>query len=83
MEQVKTFMANLFDKANNVLKPIVDAVLGLFNGEHYVLYTLFGIWVAILIIIGLIAFVMKGTKPFILLVVLTAIVFAAWFFFVK
>lgn len=83
MEQVKTFMSNLFDKANGVLKPIIEAILDLFNGGHYVLYTLFGIWVVILLIIGLIAFVMKGTKPFIFLVVLTAIVFAAWFFFVK
>lgn len=80
MEQVKTFIVDLFTKANGILSKFLDPIINFFDGGDYVLYTLLAIWGLVLGIIGLISFVMKGTKFFILLAILTAIVFGAWFF---
>lgn len=80
MEQVKSFIAELFTKVNGLLEPILQPVITFFSGGQYTLYAVLAIWGLILAIVGLISFVMKGTKFFIILAILTAIVFGAWFF---
>ncbi|MCK9536431.1 MAG: hypothetical protein M0R05_02385 [Bacilli bacterium] len=84
---MKEAIIRLFDKADDFFAkfvgPIIDKIITFLNKGEYTIYVLLGMFLVIIILIGLLRWVFKGTKSFIAMVLLFGIVFAIWFFFGK
>lgn len=81
---MKETIIKLFDKADDFfskfLSPIIDKVITFLSKGEYTIYLLFGSFLLIIVLIGLIRWAFKGTKSFIAILLLFGAVFAIWFF---
>jgi hypothetical protein len=81
---MKEAIIKLFDKADGFLSkyvgPIINKLINFLNKGEYTIYALLILFVGIILLIGLFKWVFKGTKSFILVLLLFGAVFAVWYF---
>jgi len=82
---MKDMIVNLFDKADQFLEtylgPVVEKIVLFLIDGKYTIYALIGVFLLIVILIGLIRWIFKGTKSFIAILILFGIVFTIWMIF--
>jgi len=84
---MKDAMIKVFDKTNGffekILAPFVDKLVDFLQQGEYTIYALIGVFLAIIVLIGLLRWIFKGTKSFFAILIIFGAVFAIWFIFVK
>jgi ABC-type bacteriocin/lantibiotic exporter with double-glycine peptidase domain len=76
------FIRDLFIKANDFLKqymgPILDKINQFLQSEEYAVIGVIGLFVVILVLIGLFRWLRKAPKLFFIIVILFALVVVLW-----
>lgn len=82
---MKDFFVRTFDKADQfvskVIGPVIDKIVEFFQRGTYTIYAVIGLFLSIVILIGLIRWLFKGTKSFIVLAIIFGAVLAMLFIF--
>jgi len=80
MDKIRELVKPFFDMINGFLEPIMTKVTEFLLLDMRVLYAVIFVFVGLLALIGLIAFIKKAPKLFFVLLIILAIFLAAWFF---
>lgn len=75
LETARSFISNIFDKANNMVEPYVAPVVKFLSNSEYIVVALIFIGVILLVIPGLFTYLKKATKFFIFLIIVFGIIF--------
>lgn len=79
---IRTFVVNVNDKFDSIVKPIWDKLVLYLSKEYYLVYALVTVVLIVLLIPGLVNVIRKAGKFFLVLLIIVAIIFAIWYFFV-
>ena len=82
---MKDFFVRIFDKADQFVSkaigPVIDKVVEFLSKGKYTIYAVIGLFLSIVILIGLIRWLFKRTKSFIIIAVIFGAVLAMLFIF--